>query len=66
MYLPAMPIFHSLWRNLNFCVAKDGASWEMLSNGAFYYQDDDGSFLGENKDLYDEVLQRNREDLSKP
>lgn|GEM_PF-907607 len=38
----------------------------MLSNGAFYYQDDDGSFLGENKDLYDEVLQRNREDLSKP
>ena len=52
--------------HLNICIAKDGVSWEMLSNGAFYYQDDDGSFLGENKDLYDEVLQRNREDLSKP
>lgn len=30
--------------HLNICVAKDGVSWEMLSNGAFFYLDDDGGF----------------------
>lgn len=50
--------------HLNICIAKDGVSWEMLSNGAFFYQDDDGCFLGENKDLYNEVLELLREDLS--
>jgi beta-lactamase regulating signal transducer with metallopeptidase domain len=50
--------------HLNICVAKDGVSWEMLSNGAFFYLDDDGGFLGENKELYDEILQMLREELS--
>ena len=50
--------------HLNICVAKDGVSWEMLSNGAFFYLDDDGGFLGENKELYDEMLQLLRKELS--
>jgi beta-lactamase regulating signal transducer with metallopeptidase domain len=49
---------------LNVVIAKDGLSWEMLSSGAFYSSDDGGSFLGENKDLHDEILRLLREDLN--